>query len=98
MADYANPDVLIDTDWVHKNLGKPGLKLIEVDVDTKAYEAGHIKGAIGFNWQTQLQDQLNRDIISKSGFEKLLGANGVSEKDTVVLYGDNNNWFAAYAF
>jgi thiosulfate/3-mercaptopyruvate sulfurtransferase len=98
MARYANPEVLVETDWVKANLGKPGIKLIEIDVDTKAYEAGHIPGAVGFNWQTQLQDQLRRDIISKEAFEKLAGGAGISPGDTVILYGDNNNWFAAYGF
>jgi thiosulfate/3-mercaptopyruvate sulfurtransferase len=83
---------------VLSNLGKPGIKLVEIDVDTKAYEAGHIPGAIGFNWQTQLQDQVRRDILSKEGFEKLVGGAGITPGDTVVLYGDNNNWFAAYGF
>lgn len=98
MSNYANPEVLVTTDWVKANLGKPGIKLVEIDVDTKAYEAGHIPGAIGFNWQTQLQDQIGRDIISKAAFEKLLGGAGISPADTVVCYGDNNNWFAAYGF
>ena len=62
MAVYAHPEALVETDWVRENLGKPGIKLVEVDVDTKAYAAGHIPGAVGFNWQTQLQDQVNRDI------------------------------------
>lgn len=98
MSNYANPEVLVTTDWVKANLGKPGIKLVEIDVDTKAYEAGHIPGAVGFNWQTQLQDQIGRDIISKAAFEKLLGDAGISAADTVVCYGDNNNWFAAYGF
>jgi thiosulfate/3-mercaptopyruvate sulfurtransferase len=98
MTEYAHPEVLVDTEWVKQNLGKPGIKLVEVDVDTKAYDAGHIAGSIGFNWQSQLQDQIRRDIISKEEFEKLLSAAGVSPSDTVVLYGDNNNWFASYAF
>ena len=98
MSAYAHPEVLVTTDWVKANLGKPGIKLVEVDVDTKAYDAGHIDGAIGFNWQTQLQDTLRRDILSKEAFERLLGTHGISQQDTVVLYGDNNNWFAAYAF
>jgi thiosulfate/3-mercaptopyruvate sulfurtransferase len=98
MAQYANAEVLVDTDWVKANAGKPGLKLVEIDVDTKAYDAGHIPGAVGFNWQTQLQDQLRRDILGKEGFEKLVGAAGISAQDTVILYGDNNNWFAAYGF
>jgi thiosulfate/3-mercaptopyruvate sulfurtransferase len=98
MARYANPDVLVETDWVRANMGKPGIKLVEIDVDTKAYEAGHIPGSAGFNWQTQLQDQVRRDIISKDAFEKLVGGAGISPNDTVILYGDNNNWFAAYGF
>jgi len=98
MSGYAHPEVLVSTDWVKENLGKPGIKLIEVDVDTKAYEAGHIPGAIGFNWQTQLQDGVRRDIIGKEEFETLLSQSGVSSGDTIVLYGDNNNWFACYAF
>jgi thiosulfate/3-mercaptopyruvate sulfurtransferase len=98
MSGYAHPEVLVTTDWVKSNLGKPGIHLVEVDVDTKAYDAGHIEGAIGLNWQTQLQDTLRRDILSKEAFEQLLGTHGISNQDTVVLYGDNNNWFAAYAF
>jgi thiosulfate/3-mercaptopyruvate sulfurtransferase len=98
MTNYSNPEVLVETDWVKQNLGKPGIKLVEIDVDTKAYEAGHIPGAVGFNWQTQLQDQVRRDIISQEQFEKLLGGAGISPSDTVVLYGDNNNWFSSYGF
>ena len=98
MARYAHPETLVDTDWVKANMGKPGIKLVEIDVDTKAYEAGHIPGAVGFNWQTQLQDQLRRDIISRDAFEKLVGGAGISPNDIVILYGDNNNWFAAYGF
>src|SRR5689334_13358937 len=98
MAAYAHPDVLVTSDWVQENLGKSGIKLVEVDVDTKAYDAGHIEGAVGFNWQTQLQDQVTRDIVSKKAIEELLGGAGIAPGDTIVLYGDNNNWFAAYAF
>src|SRR5256885_3877811 len=98
MAKYAHPEVLVTTDWVNENLDKPGIKLVEIDVDTKAYEAGHVPGAVGFNWQTQLQDQVRRDIIGRESFEKLVGRAGISSKDTVILYGDNNNWFAAYGF
>src|SRR6476619_616578 len=98
MSEYAHPEVLVSTDWVKENLSKAGIKLVEIDVDTKAYEAGHIPGAIGFNWQTQLQDQVTRDIISKESFEKLVGGAGISPNDTVVIYGDNNNWFAVYVF
>ena len=95
---YARPDVLVGTDWAKEHLGQSGVRFVEVDVDTKAYDAGHIPGAVGFNWQTQLQDQLRRDIISKQAFEELVGGAGISNDDTVVLYGDNNNWFAAYGF
>ncbi|HVP20167.1 MAG TPA: sulfurtransferase [Spirochaetia bacterium] len=95
---YAHPEVLVETDWVKENIGKPGIRLVEVDVDLQAYDAGHIPGAVGFNWQKDLQDQLTRDIISRAAFEKLLGGAGISPRDTVVLYGDNNNWFAAYGF
>jgi thiosulfate/3-mercaptopyruvate sulfurtransferase len=96
MANYTHPEMLVSTDWVRDNLGKPGIKLVEIDVDTKAYDAGHIPGAVGFNWQTQLQDQVRRDIIGKDTFENLVGGAGISPGDTVVVYGDNNNWFAAY--
>src|SRR3989449_3858328 len=98
MARYASPEVLVETDWVKANLSQAGSKLVEIDVDTKAYDAGHIPGAAGFNWQTQLQDQVRRDIISKEAFEKLVGGAGISPGDSVILYGDNNNWFAAYGF
>ena len=98
MTSYTHPEILVETDWVKQNLGKPGIKLVEVDVDTKAYDAGHIPGSVGFNWQSQLQDQVRRDIISKQAFEQLLSAAGISPSDTVILYGDNNNWFAAYGF
>lgn len=98
MSGYAHPEVLVSTRWVREHLGRPGIKLVEVDVDTNAYDAGHIPGAVGFNWQTQLQDTLRRDIPSKEAFEKLLGGHGIGNDDTVILYGDNHNWFAAYAF
>lgn len=98
MSGYADQSVLVSTDWVKENMGKPGIRLVEVDVDTKAYDAGHIRGAVGFNWQTQLQDQVRRDIPTRQEFERLMSEAGVSNGDTVILYGDNNNWFAAYAF
>jgi thiosulfate/3-mercaptopyruvate sulfurtransferase len=98
MNGYAHPEVLVETDWVQANLGKPGVKIVEIDVDTTAYDAGHIPGAVAFNWRTELQDQLSRDIISKEAFEKLVGGAGIGPQDTVILYGDNNNWFAANGF
>jgi thiosulfate/3-mercaptopyruvate sulfurtransferase len=98
MSDYKHPEVLVSTDWVAQNLNSPGFRLVEVDVDTTAYAKGHIPGAVGWNWQTQLQDPVRRDLIEKSELERLLGDSGVSKDTTVLLYGDNNNWFAAYAF
>ncbi|WP_226482358.1 sulfurtransferase [Natrinema amylolyticum] len=100
--DYAN-DVLVTADWVADRLDDfqdddSDLRLVEVDVDTEAYEDEHAPGAIGFNWETQLQDQTQRDILDKEDFEDLLGSHGISEDDTVVLYGDNSNWFAAYTY
>ena len=96
MNQYAHPEMLVTTDWVKERLKDPKVKLVEIDVDTQAYEAGHIPGSIGFNWQTQLQDQVVRDIISKEDLEKLLGESGIKPDDTLIVYGDNNNWFAAY--
>src|SRR6266852_2929717 len=98
MTEYANPEVLVTTDWVAQNAGKPGIAIVEVDVDTKAYDEGHVPGAIGWSWNTQLCDTLRRDIIPKDQFEKLMGSAGIGNATTVILYGDNNNWFAAWAF
>ncbi|WP_188883310.1 sulfurtransferase [Halarchaeum grantii] len=100
--DYAN-DVLVSADWVESHLDEfesddPEYRLVEVDVDTEAYEDSHAPGAIGFNWETQLQDQTQRDILSKEDFATLLGEHGISDDSTVVLYGDNSNWFAAYTY
>lgn len=98
MSSYAHPEVLVDVSFAKSNLTTPGIRFVEVDVDTKAYEVGHIPGAVALNWQTELQDQVRRDVVSKEGFERLLSAAGIRPTDTVILYGDNNNWFAAYAF
>jgi len=98
MADYKHPEVLVSTEWVAKNLNAPNTRLVEVDVDTTAYDQGHIPGAVGWNWQTQLQDNIRRDLIDKAALESLLGKSGISNDTTIILYGDNNNWFAAYAF
>ncbi len=94
----AHPESIVSTQWVADNLGGENVVLVEVDVDTEAYEQGHVPGAIGWNWTSQLNDTLTRDILSKEQLEALLGASGVSRDSTVVLYGDNNNWFATYAF
>jgi len=94
----AAADVLVSTQWVADHSTDPNIKLVEVDVDTNAYAEGHAPGAIGWNWTSQLQDQTRRDVISKSDLESLLSQSGVKNADTIVLYGDNNNWFAAYAY
>ena len=98
MADYANPNALVDTEWVAQNLDAPGVRLVEVDVDTAAYEQGHAPGAVGWNWKSQLQESVVRDVVEKSEFEKLLGESGIGNDTRVILYGDNNNWFAAWAY
>jgi thiosulfate/3-mercaptopyruvate sulfurtransferase len=98
MSDYEHPEVLVTTNWVAQNLNRPGQRLIEVDVDTASYDQGHIPGAVAWNWQTQLQDPVRRDLTEKAELERLLGESGVSPDTTILLYGDNNNWFAAYAF
>jgi thiosulfate/3-mercaptopyruvate sulfurtransferase len=97
MSEYAHPEVLVTTQWAADHANDPKVRLIEVDVDTTAYEQGHIAGAVGWNWQTQLQDNVRRDLIDKATLEGLLSDAGVSNDTTLVLYGDNNNWFAAYA-
>jgi thiosulfate/3-mercaptopyruvate sulfurtransferase len=97
-SDYAAPNVLVTTDWVSQNLNAPNLRLVEVDVDTSAYETGHIPGAIGWNWKTDLQRQPIRDIPTKEEWEALLSRSGISNDTTVLLFGDNNNWFAAFAY
>ncbi len=91
-------DVLVTADWAEKNLGTEGVVFLEVDEDTTAYDGGHLPGAVKVNWTTELQDQVRRDIADPEQFSKLLSAKGVANDDTVVLYGGNNNWFAAYAY
>jgi len=98
MADYAHPESLVDTQWVADHGNDANVRLVEVDVDTSAYEQGHVAGAVGWNWQSQLQQSLRRDLISKEELEQLLGGSGIDNNTTVVLYGDNNNWFACWAF
>ncbi|MGY1834312.1 sulfurtransferase [Blastococcus sp. SYSU DS0510] len=91
-------DVLVTVDWVQEHLGQPGLVLVEVDEDTTAYDGGHIEGAVKLDWKKDLQDPLRRDYLDKGAFEGLLSSRGIANEDTVVLYGGNNNWFAAYAY
>jgi thiosulfate/3-mercaptopyruvate sulfurtransferase len=90
--------VLVTTDWVASHLSDPGVRVVEISVETSLYDLEHVPGAVNFSWTTQLQDQLRRDIISKENFEALLGNAGISKDTHVILYGDNNNWFAAYGF
>lgn len=98
MAEYAHPESLVSTDWVAQHGNDSNVRLVEVDVDTSAYEQGHIAGAVGWNWQSQLQQSVRRDVVSKEELEQLLGNSGIDNNTTIVLYGDNNNWFAAWAF
>ena len=91
-------DVLVDADWVQAHGSDPGIVLVEVDEDTSAYDKGHIRGAVKIDWKKDLQDPVRRDFVDKAGFEALLSERGIANDDTVVLYGGNNNWFAAYAY
>ena len=95
---YANPAALVSTEWVADHLNDPKVRLIEVDVDTTAYDQGHVPGAVGVNWSTQLTDQVRRDVPTKENWERLLSQCGVAPDTKIVFYGDNNNWFAAYAY
>jgi thiosulfate/3-mercaptopyruvate sulfurtransferase len=95
---YANPAALVSTQWVADHLNDPNLRLLEVDVDTAAYGQGHIQGAVGVNWTTQLGDPVRRDIPSPEAWARLLGESGVSPETRIIFYGDNNNWFAAFAY
>ena len=95
---YAHPDVLVDCDWVEQHRNDPHVKLVEVDVDTNAYNEGHIPGAVAWNWTSQLNDPVRRDIPSREQMEQLMRESGIGNEDTIILYGDNNNWFAAFAF
>jgi thiosulfate/3-mercaptopyruvate sulfurtransferase len=97
-GEYANGAALVSTDWVAAHLADPGVRLVEVDVDTGAYEQGHIDGAVGWNWQQELSDPIRRDIPTKEDWEALLGRSGVGNDTKLVFYGDNNNWFAAFAY
>jgi thiosulfate/3-mercaptopyruvate sulfurtransferase len=95
---YAKPEVLVSTDWVLQHHNDPSVRVVEVDVDTSAYAQGHVPGAVGWNWSTELCDTLVRDVVPAGKLEELLGKSGIGNDTTVVLYGDNNNWFAAWAF
>jgi thiosulfate/3-mercaptopyruvate sulfurtransferase len=94
----ARSDVLVSTDWAERNLDTPKVVFVEVDEDTAAYDTGHIAGAVKLDWKTDLQDPVKRDFVDTQQFSKLLSERGIDNDDTVVLYGGNNNWFAAYAY
>ena len=98
MADYFKPEVLVSTDWVDQHKKDEDVRIAEVDVDTEAYQEGHIEGSVGWNWKTQLCDTMFRDLVPRKNLETLLGEAGIDNSTTIVLYGDNNNWFACWAF
>src|SRR5260221_885332 len=98
MTAQNSSNVLVSTDWVSQHLSDATVKIAEVDVDTAAYDQGHVPGSVGWNWTKQLCDTLVRDIAPKSKMEQLLGDSGIDNNTTIILYGDNNNWFAAWAF
>ena len=98
MAEYANPNVLVETDWLAEHTDDPNIRIIEVDEDPTVYDKGHIPNALSFNWNTDLHDPLKRDFIDRAGLTALLRRAGVGPETTVVLYGGNNNWFASYAY
>jgi thiosulfate/3-mercaptopyruvate sulfurtransferase len=95
---YAHPEALVSTDWVAQHKDDPGIRLVEVDVDTAAYEQGHVAGALGWHWQNDLQQRPRRDIPTRTEWEALLSRSGIGPSTLVVLYGDNHNWFAAFAY
>ena len=97
-TNYADPNVLVTTDWALENLETEGIRFVEIDVDNNAFDAGHIPGSVGINWATELNDPVNRDIVSRAQLEALLSRHGIQNDDTLILYGDNNNWFAAFGF
>ncbi|HWO71695.1 MAG TPA: sulfurtransferase [Actinomycetota bacterium] len=98
MGGYANPDALVETEWLEAHLDDPKIRVIEVDEDTTAYDKGHIPGAVGWNWNTDLHAPVGREYVDQEGLTRLLRRAGVGQDTTVVLYGGNNNWFAAYAY
>jgi thiosulfate/3-mercaptopyruvate sulfurtransferase len=97
VSEYAYPETIVSTDWVASHAADANVRVVEVDVDTKAYDEGHVPGAIGWSWNTQLSDPVRRDILSKAQFEELMSSSGVRPDTTLIVYGDNNNWFAAWA-
>lgn len=98
MSDFANPSALVTAEWAQEHLDDPSVRFVEVDVDTDAYETGHIPGAVAWNWTSQLSDGIRRDIVSREDLSALLSSSGIGSDTHIVLYGDNNNWFAAWAY
>jgi thiosulfate/3-mercaptopyruvate sulfurtransferase len=97
VSEYTHPEVLVSTEWVANHAGDSGVRVVEVDVDTKAYSEGHVPGAVAWAWNTQLCDTLRRDILSKEQFEELMSTSGITPETNLIIYGDSNNWFAAWA-
>jgi thiosulfate/3-mercaptopyruvate sulfurtransferase len=98
MTEFANPSALVDVEWAQAHLDDPTVRFVEVDVDTEAYEQAHLPGAVGWNWTSQLSDGIRRDIASREDLSALLSSSGIGPDTHIVLYGDNNNWFAAWAY
>src|SRR5438270_12397282 len=98
MSNYAHPDVLVETEWVAEHLRDPKVRLVEVDVDTSAYDSGHIPGAVGWNWKRDTQQTVRRDVPEQSTWEALLSRSGIGNDTTIVFYGDYNNLFDTFAF
>jgi thiosulfate/3-mercaptopyruvate sulfurtransferase len=98
MSDYARPEVLVSTQWVEDHVNDPNIRIVESDEDVLLYDVGHVPGAVKIDWQTELQDQVIRDYVSKENFEKLISEKGIANDTTVVFYGDKSNWWACYAF
>jgi thiosulfate/3-mercaptopyruvate sulfurtransferase len=98
MSGYSNPEVLVSIDWLLVHLDNPAIRIVEVDVETNAYDEGHIRGAIAWSWRRHLADLVRRDVLRRTQFEGLLSQSGIARDTTIVLYGDHNNWFAAWAF
>src|SRR5262249_58300990 len=98
MTDYVHPEGLVDTDWLEQRLDDASIRIVEVDEDTSAYEKGHIRNAVGWNWTTDLHDPLRRDYVDLESLSRLMQQAGVDSDTTVVLYGGKNNWFGAYSY
>ncbi len=97
LAEYAHPERLVTTDWLAEHLGEPGLVVVESDEDVLLYDTGHIPGAVKVDWHTELNDQVTRDYVNGARFAELMSEKGIARDSTVVIYGDRNNWWAAYA-